>query len=303
MSKAYFTGHYFRVTQSEEDYSIAVIVGLRITPHTKQGFIQVTDTSTEDSYYITFPHNEFQFHTDPFYIQCGKNIFTKEFMYLSLDEPGLVLHGLLTFNHIKDIHRTHYAPTIMGPFSYLPLPCYHHILSLEHEVNGVLTFNEQCHHFSQASGYIEGDYGHSFPTTYTWLQCNTFKKQDIQFTCAFAKLPILKTSFRGVIAILTINGKEHRFATYNGAFVESYSIHKQRVFMIIRKGDYRLIIHARQNNPKSLFAPSNGHLRRVIKEDLGGSIFIEFYKKNRLLAKAADDLCAIEIVPPLIPKL
>ena len=44
-----------------------------------------------------------------------------------------LLHSSLT-----PLHTSPYAPTIMGPFSYVPMECVHSIISLRHTVSGTI---------------------------------------------------------------------------------------------------------------------------------------------------------------------
>lgn len=296
MKKPYFFGVYYRFTDTQAPYSMAVIVGIHIKNNQPRAFIQVTDTKNRDSYYIHYSHKDFFYSDNPFFIKCENNIFTKEFVYLNIDQPRLHLHGLLTFKNNQDINRSTHYPTIMGPFGYLPLPCQHSIYSMFHHVNGVMSFNGGRYYFHDSAGYMEGDRGNVMPREYLWLQSNTFNnKDDIHFMCAYATIPLpIKGEFKGLICVLHINGKEHRFATYNGGFMEHFIREGNDYMMAIRKGKYRLLIKATLVHPKPLFAPNNRGMQRVIKEDLKGKIDIEFYKGKTCLCRLKDEHCAIE---------
>lgn len=296
MRKTYFAGWYFRTTDHEANYSLSIIIGAHYSKEKQSSFIQIIDTDKKSSYYISYPSHYLKLHLNPFYIKCGKSIFTKDFMYLNVDTPKIQLHGLLTFDDVMDIRRSIASPTIMGPFSYFNfMECYHHILSLHHYVNGVVTLNGKKHFFNQASGYIEADSGTSFPRDYVWLQCNTFQSNDIKFMCSFAHIPFLFTSFNGLICVLNINGKEHRFATYNGSHVERYLISSSNIYMVVRKKQYRLVIKAQLNNGQLLIAPQSSTMNRQVIEDLEGQVSIKFYKNNVLLFEDIGKLCAIEM--------
>ena len=52
----------------------------------------------------------------------------------------------------------------MGPFSYLSfMECYHGILSMKHSLEGTLSWNGQLIDFTNGIGYLEKDWGSSFP--------------------------------------------------------------------------------------------------------------------------------------------
>ena len=68
----------------------------------------------------------------------------------------------------------------MGPFHYLPfLECNHAIISLRHHITGSLKVNNQKFQII-GDGYIEKDWGRSFPQDYLWLQSNSCKRKKRQ---------------------------------------------------------------------------------------------------------------------------
>ena len=70
------------------------------------------------------------------------------------------------------------SPNSMGFFAYFPfMQCYHEIVSMSHSLNGSLNFSEAID-FSGGEGYIEKDWGTSFPKEYVWIQSNNFEKSD-----------------------------------------------------------------------------------------------------------------------------
>ena len=59
-------------------------------------------------------------------------------------------------------------------------------------------------------GYIEKDWGCSFPKTYIWCQGNNFEKSNASFMLSIANVPFKMFNFRGMICVLLIDDKEYK---------------------------------------------------------------------------------------------
>lgn len=103
----------------------------------------------------------------------------------------------------------------MGPFRYVPfLQCRHSVFSMRHSVHGQFCVNGTTYIFQNATGYIEGDRGYSFPRKYAWTQCS-FPGGALMLS--IADIPFCGFHFTGIISIVHLQGKEYRLATYLGA--------------------------------------------------------------------------------------
>ena len=102
------------------------------------------------------------------------------------DTQNLKIYGELKYLNNKNINTNFLKPNIMGPFSYIPfMECNHAILSMENTVEGVININNDKINFHNNIGYIEKDWGYSFPKNYIWCQGNNFKKRAILFKHKF----------------------------------------------------------------------------------------------------------------------
>ena len=61
--------------------------------------------------------------------------------------------------------------------------------------------------FYDNMGYIEKDWGTSFPNKYFWLQCNDFATGNASIMISVAEIPFLGTKFTGCICSVYLNGK------------------------------------------------------------------------------------------------
>ena len=113
--------------------------------------------------------------------------------------------------HITPILTSWFAPTITGPFYYVPrMQCNHGVISMNHELSGVVTLNGKTYSFENEKGYIEKDWGSSFPRKYIWSQANNFINTSASVFLSIATIPMVFFTFEGLIANLTVDNKEYR---------------------------------------------------------------------------------------------
>jgi len=101
--------------------------------------------------------------------------------------------------------------------------------------------------FSGGQGYIEKDWGRSFPKAWIWTQSNHFTTAGTCITASVAVIPWLGSTFNGFIAGLWHGGRLYRFATYTGAKLERQEATDREValhFVDHRKDGHRLEIEA-----------------------------------------------------------
>lgn len=134
MGKNYFEGWYFKNISKGE--GISFIPGINIEETNKKAFIQVI--TNYSSYFIDYNINDFRFGHNPFYIKIGKNIFSKDFIYLDIldNKQNIKINGKIKYTNNQNIKTNTLSPNIMGPFSYLPL--YNNSKIIKYIVNGNL---------------------------------------------------------------------------------------------------------------------------------------------------------------------
>ncbi len=292
-TNSYFEGWYFKHTIQNK--SISFIPGIHIEEGKKSAFIQVITNFS--SYYISYPFDEFSFSHEPFFIRIGNNFFSLNEIKIDLQDTNIKIQGELFYSNHKKINKSFLMPNIMGPFSYLPfMECNHAILSMKHEVNGLLMVNEQPYHFKNGIGYIEKDWGSSFPTSYVWAQANDFENPDCSFFLSVATIPISCFSFTGFICSLILEGKEYRFSTYNGSKIANFRTSSQNFNIVLKQKDYRLHIYSDTKNSFSLKAPRVGSMNREIFESIDANIMICLSKQDAILFEGKSKNCGLEIV-------
>ena len=302
-SDKYFEGWYFKQVSQDLKSIISIIPGISKGSLDSHAFIQSIITYEQDgntilkTKYHRFSINEFKYADEPFCLTIGNNTFKNEGIKLDLMNDEYAIKGRIRFSKFTKIKRNAFSPTAMGFFAYLPfMECYHDIMSMNHNIKGLLTVNNKVFDFNNGKGYIEKDWGTSFPKEYIWLQSNHFDYTDTSIMFSLAHIPFLGASFQGFICNFTYNNQEYRFATYNNSKIACVNYSGGKLEVIIVRGAYRLIIKAEiGQDSAALKAPIKGNMNILIKEGLCGLVDLELLKNSKTLFEGKGNPCAIEI--------
>jgi len=283
--KNFFEGWYFK--HQKGDSTIAFIPGINIDDKgNKLAFIQVI-TNT-NSYNINYPFSEFLVDKDRLEVVIGNNIFSERGVKLHIESEDISISGNIKYGELTPIKYD-----IMGPFAAIPcMECNHGVISLYHELNGEIIINNDIINFDGGRGYIEKDWGCSFPKSYLWIQCNDFKDDKCCIMASIADIPFMGLNFKGCVCIVHYKGEEYRFATYNGVRILDYD----NKSLILKRGKCKLKIEIESEEPQKLLAPNRGEMSRTIHENTSCPASFKFYINNELLFNQSSNNCSFEYV-------
>jgi hypothetical protein len=266
--KNYFEGWFFK--QTSPDLNIAFIPSIASTKESgKKCYIQVITPKFCHKY--EFDYSKFKVTKKNLYIDIDNNHFSDLGINLDLFDGVHHIKAELTYGKFLK-PRTN----IMGFFGLWPfLECYHSLISMKHLVNGKVKIDDETYIFNNDIGYIESDFGKSFPYNYTWIQCNDFNK-EASFFFSKATIPFLGFKFQGFICSLISKNKEYRFSTYNFSKIREFD----KDYISIKKGKYKLKIYIRPKLSQKLLAPVKGNMNREVFECLDGVCDIVLFRKN-----------------------
>ncbi len=294
-TKRYFEGWYFKVVTADESRAFAFIPGIAMDENgNQQSFIQVLDGKKQTAEYHKFDVNEFVPTLGKFELKIANNYFSINDFQLNLSS----VQGKLRFSGQIMWPNQWYSPGIMGPYSFVPfMECYHGILSMNHRIDGQLTVNDEAIDFTNGRGYIEKDWGHSFPSAYIWLQTNHFSKSGISLKASVAKIPWLGSSFVGFIAGILINDQLIQFTTYNGSKLLKSHIDTEKVELILENKKFRLEIIAHREKSTQLASPISGFMDGRIEESMTSEIEVKLFdkKNNNLLLNDIGKNAGLEV--------
>ena len=293
--KNYFEGWYFKNTNLQK--GISFIPGINIDDTGAKAFIQIITNNM--SYFVNYNIKDFKFNDNPFCNTYGNNSFSKEYININIEDgcQNLKIYGNIKFSNSKNINTNILTPNIMGPFSYIPfMECNHAIISMQNTINGYININDETIQFNDNKGYIEKDWGCSFPKSYIWCQGNNFQKNNASFMFSIADIPLKLFTFKGIICALLVDNKEFKFTTYNNAkLVESY-IKEDSFNITFKRNQYLLNIKSKGSKGLKLAAPVKGKMTKDIFESIGALVTVTLKKEKEIIFSDTSNMCGLEIV-------
>lgn len=269
--KNYFEGWYFKLIDQPRKTVFAVIPGIAIGRNRQDAhaFIQVINAVTGHTEYYRFALDAFSADDHRFDVSIGENRFFDGGIEINLQNATTRISGSLLFERVERFPKSFFSPGIMGPFSFIPgMECYHGIVNMSHAIVGSLLINEELIDMTGGEGYIEKDWGRSFPQSWIWMQANHFEERGASFLFSVAHIPWLGRSFTGLISFLKTKAGFYRIATYNGGTVRHLSLKGDTIEACLKSPAHTLEFTATYAQGGILKAPKNGMMHREIEESI-----------------------------------
>ncbi len=274
--KHYFEGWYFKHVSKDLEQVYSFIPGISLNPEKPHAFIQVINGITGNTQYIEYPLSSFSFSRKNFRVQVGESIFTDKTIILNIDSPLIKVRGRLDYSGNIKYPSSLLSPGIMGWYSFVPfMECKHGVVSVSHRIDGSIQVNDDQLDFSGGKGYIEKDWGKSFPESWIWFQSNNFTNSDACIMMSIAKIPWLGNFFTGFLGFLYFDGRFYPFSTYNKSEIAALSLVDEKLTIIFKNQRYHLEITATLKNSGILLAPKSGAMSRRIKESVDSELEVE----------------------------
>ena len=284
-TKKYFEGWYFKMVSHDEMSILSVIPGISISEDgsSKHAFIQLIDGKTAKTKYINYPIEEFYYSKDDFLIQIGNNIFSKDSLVLDIQKDSVSINGTVYMKNIVELitEKSKKRQKIMGWHDKVPfMQCYHGLVSLNHDLEGEIMVNNISYAFNSGKGYIEKDWGKSMPSSWIWIQSNSFKNSNSSFMVSIAKIPWMGFSFTGFLGFYYVNGEIVRFGTYSNAKLKIIKIEEDNLKINIHLKNEIIEINTIKKNSGVLKAPVKGSMERRISESIDAKLHLAISREK-----------------------
>lgn len=271
----FFEGWYFKLVDAAGENRYAIIPGIFLSDQRENhhAFIQVLNGSDGTVAYHRFPTDRFTAARDRFEVRIGENLFSSDRITLVLSDDEGVTRGDIGFSGRVPWPVTLRAPGIMGWYAWVPMmECYHGVLSMDHALEGILSIGEREVDFRGGRGYIEKDWGKSFPAGWVWMQTNHFEEPGLSLSASIAIIPWLRGAFPGFIIGLLHRGHLYRFATWTGARTEHLELTDDTVDWVVADRHLRLQLHGRYDAGGLLFGPGRDRMHERVNETMTGLV-------------------------------
>jgi hypothetical protein len=271
--RRYFEGWYLKHVAPAGDRIISFIPGISLYPGDRHAFVQYIDSGGGRSGYVRYPLEEFEWDRQRFDVQVGPNRFSAQGLELHLTDGQVEWSGRLVYTDAVPFPSRLLAPGIMGWYSFVPLmECNHGVVSLTHRVEGSLRAGGEELELTGGSGYIEKDWGSSFPEAWLWLQCNSFAAPDASLMVSVANIPWLGRHFVGFLAFFHLQERLYLYTSYNGSSISAFSASSGKAGLQLSGPHGSLAVQARRDASAALESPALGKMSRTIRESVDAEI-------------------------------
>ena len=294
----YFEGWYFKFTNWDKNIAYALIPGISVTDYERKAFIQVIDGMNNKTYNFDFNYEDFTYSDKEFRIKIKDNVFSKTFMKFNLKNDEIELSGIIDFEDIVDYPKSLLRPGIMGIFSYFPnMECNHGVVNVSHRTSGHIIIDNREISVDSGRGYIEKDWGTSFPVSYIWMQGNDFNNEQASFMLSIAKVPFMGRSFTGFLGFLYLKDHIYTFGTYTKAKITDLTFKGNELHVTIKKGKYTICVKGISENQSGgeLKAPVKGAMSNIIKESLNSILDVTLFYNDNVIFRDRALLSGLEI--------
>ncbi len=280
--RAYFEGWYYKMVDGRGRNVVAIIPGVSFEKDgSAHAFIQVAGSGTGPALYFKYPLEAFRYSEKILDVTIGGSTFKREGLDINACSDINQITGSLKFSGLSPWPVKPGSPGAMGWYAFVPfMQCYHGVVSMDHEIYGSISINGKSINMDGGRGYIEKDWGKSFPRYHIWMQTNHFDVGGASLMCSIANIPWMKRHFDGFIAGFLLNGSLHRFATYTGARLAELEIKADSVSIAIEARNHILEIHTPRQGGIELAAPASGEMIGKLRESLKAVIDVKLFANN-----------------------
>lgn len=273
-TRRYFEGWYFKLVDAKGEHPLSLIPGVSFSEDgaTRHAFVQLVRPGGRTRYF-SYPAEAFTFAKNRFRIAIGSSSFAVNGIELDLSDEQGGVSGSVRFSPWSPWPVRPFSPGVMGWYRFVPgMECYHGVLSMDHALSGTLVVDGEPLAFDGGRGYVEKDWGRSFPSSWIWAQSNHFGRTGVSVSASIARIPWMTGTFTGSIAGLLLDGELHRFATYTGAKVACLETRPGEADVVLRDAHSELELHVHGATTAPLKAPSLGSMEARADEALGAKV-------------------------------
>ena len=274
--KNYFEGWYQRITDEINNVNYSLIFGITKNQEDPHAFIQIYDGVKNKSNYYRFAISDFYYSNDTVFIK--ENHLSTSSMFLKTNDIEISV----LFSNSRYLRKHLGINRAMSYLSMFRFEGYQEFITIDGYFKGELTIDGVLKHINGKT-YLEKTYGISFPSRWIWIQGNHFNK-DVSLSFAYGLNSLFKWKKKGFMTVLTHNGKEYQFASYNFSKIKILKHSVNQVEIVIKKRKYKLVINVKNIKPVKLVGPSeNGAMNLKVYESINSLATLTFTKRKKVI--------------------
>lgn len=272
----YFEGWFQKVYSTKHKASFIIIYGYA-TRNTNDtfGFIQVLIPGNIPEL-IYFSKNEISCDPDRHFVRMGTNILAME--VIRINTVRLSIHLNLNNNYpIRTFKNS------MGYTYFIPnLPCYHAVLNTYHPVSGEIRYNDVQYSLDSELGYLEKNWGTSFPENYFWLHAVDPNDSQVSLLFSRAEIKWLGKKFIKHVGHFRFEGKQIDLRELKNFAVSTLVLNPHSQLIQISSKTIQLDILIMYGNKVMFKGPEEGNLSRDILHHSDALIDVTFTDQDKV---------------------
>jgi hypothetical protein len=314
-SGMFFEGWYYNMILANASKTIAVIPGVLMNDDHRHSFLIIAYGNV--SHYFRFPFEAFHSSsiTDEFRVSISKesddknrtNIFSASEIIVDVkpdnedDATESIQMNITIFSNTRPKDISWLMPGTMGPFTWLTImQCYHHVLSMRHVIHGTIQLGQHPRTNISGIGYLEKDWGQSFPSIWIWGQANQWISTSpisASLFFSFAIVPVgLGVELPGFLVIFEHNNQFYHFNTYLLSIVHNLVVNNSTNQLSFTVYDlffeYKLSVSVQFDDVNSgtlLYGPREGRMEKFVKEMLDSNAHFDVHLSKLISAMSIDE--------------
>lgn len=269
----YFEGWFQKIFSAKHQASFVVIYGYATrNSNDTFGFIQM-HIPDEKPLLLHFPKEEVFCDPGQHLVRMGNNILTTERISVNTDEVEVDL-SLDKNEPLRSFKNS------MGYSYVIPnLPCYHSVLNKSHIVSGEINSKSSRFSLDNEIGYLEKNWGTSFPENYVWLHAVDPENMEVDLLFSQAEINWMGKKFIRHVGYFRFDGKQIDLRELRDCSISISKLnsHDQHIRISSKAIEMKMEITLAQNIVFK--GPHNGTLSRDILHHTDVRVAVSF-KQN-----------------------
>ena len=271
----FFEGWFQKVYSKAHKASFIFIYGYATQNSEDEfGFLQVLiPNQTPEIFY--FAKNEVSCDIEQHIFRMGKNLLTTELIRIETN-------GLSIELNLKNTDPFRTFKNSMGYTYFIPnLPCYHSVLNSAQSVSGEIKHQGQCYTLDHEMGYLEKNWGTTFPESYFWVHAVDPNNTAISLLFSRAKIVWLGKTYVKHVGYLCFDGQHIELRGLKNFTVSNSNISPENRSIQIRSASAQLDLSLAYGRQVVFNGPKDGALSRTIHHQTDAKVEVSLTYENR----------------------
>jgi hypothetical protein len=170
----------------------------------------------------------------------------------------------------------------MGYTYFIPnLPCYHSVLNTAQSVSGEIQHKGLCYTLDHEMGYLEKNWGTTFPENYFWVHAIDPNNPAISLLFSRAKIVWLGKTYIKHVGYFSFDGQQIELRELKNFSVSNSNHGPENRIIQIRSASAHLDLALECGSEVLFKGPKDGALSRIIQHQTDASIKVSLTYENR----------------------